>query len=106
MCHSPLEDYSRVFSSLNKPAASRMCENSMKRSCTFMILFRISDCKKTHTNLTKRFCMYLSLMVSHDEMQLEMYRCTNSVGRSTAVVRRFTTSIECRLMSMLTRTEK
>ena len=27
-------------------------------------------------------------------MQLEIYRCTNSVGNSTAVVKRFTTSIE------------
>ena len=29
---------------------------------------------------------YLSLMVSQVEMQLEMYKCTNSVGSSTAVV--------------------
>ena len=45
-------------------------------------------------------------MFSHDEMQLEMYRCTNSIGSSTAVVSRLTTSMECKLMSMLTRTEK
>lgn len=30
--------------------------------------------------------MYLSLMFSHDEMQFEIYRWMNSVGRSTAVV--------------------
>ena len=45
-------------------------------------------------------------MFSHDDMQFEMYRCTNSMGSSTAVVRRLTTSMECRLMSMLTSTEK
>ena len=43
---------------------------------------------------TNRFCMYLSLMFSHEDMQLEMYKWTNSVGKSTAVVSRFTTSIE------------
>lgn len=47
-----------------------------------------------------------ALMFSQDEMQLEMYRCTNSIGSSTAVVSRLTTSMECRLMSMLTSTEK
>jgi hypothetical protein len=35
-----------------------------------------------------------------------MYRCTNSIGSSTAVVSRLTTSMECRLMSMFTSTEK
>ena len=45
-------------------------------------------------------------MFSQEEMQLEMYRCTNSIGNSTAVVKRFTTSMECKLMSMLTSTEK
>ena len=37
-----------------------------------MILFRINDCKKTQTSRTSLFCMYLSLMFSHEEMQLEM----------------------------------
>ena len=69
-----------------------------------MILLRMSDCRKTQTRRTSRFCMNLSLMFSHEEMQFEMYRCTNSVGRSTAVVSLLTTSIECRLMSMLTST--
>lgn len=55
-------------------------------TCTLMILFRIKDCKKTQTSRTSRFCMYLSLIVSQVEMQFEMYRCTNSVGRSTVVV--------------------
>ena len=89
-----------------------------------MILLRIRLCRNTHTRRTSRFCMYLScascsvsarsstaaarraLMFSHDEMQLEMYRCTNSIGSSTAVVSRLTTSMECKLMSMLTSTEK
>lgn len=31
-------------------------------------------------------CMYLSLICSQVEMQLEMYRWMNSAGRSTAVV--------------------
>lgn len=35
--------------------------------------------------------MYLSLMFSQDEMQLEMYRWMNSVGSGTTVVNRFTT---------------
>ena len=35
--------------------------------------------------------MYLSFMVSHVEIQLEIYKWTNSVGSSTAVVSRFTT---------------
>ena len=113
---------------------------AISRTWTFMILLRMSDCRKTHTNRTcqaqhgvqacglrpwglhpcsgmrgggalpragmshawgeawagrtNRFCMYLSLIFSHDDMQLEMYRCTNSVGRSTAVVSLFTTSME------------
>lgn len=33
-----------------------------------------------------RTCMYLSLICSQVEMQLEMYRWMNSAGRSTAVV--------------------
>ena len=64
------------------------------------------DGRKTQTRRTSRFCMYRSLMFSHDEMQFEMYRWTNSVGKSTAVVNRLTTSIECSEMSMLTSTEK
>lgn len=51
-----------------------------------MILFLINDCRKTHTRRTNRFCMYLSFIVSHVDMQLEIYRCTNSVGKSTVVV--------------------
>jgi len=45
-------------------------------------------------------------MFSQDDIQFVMYMCTNSVGSSTAVVSLFTTSIECRLMSILTRTVK
>lgn len=66
-------------------------ENSMQKACTSMnkswtliILLRMRLCKNTHTSRTSRFCMYLSLMFSHDDMQLEMYRCTNSIGSSTA----------------------
>jgi len=57
------------------------------------------------TTAGKALCIR-ALMFSHEEMQLEMYRCTNSIGSSTAVVSRLTTSMECRLMSMLTSTEK
>lgn len=45
-------------------------------------------------------------MPSHDDIQLVMYMCMNSEGSSTAVVSRLTTSIECKLMSMLTSTVK
>lgn len=45
-------------------------------------------------------------MFSQDDIQLVMYMCTNSVGRLTAVVSLFTTSIECRLISIFTRTVK
>ena len=38
-----------------------------------MILLRMSDCRKTQTSRTSRFCMYLSLIFSHEDMQLEMY---------------------------------
>ena len=61
---------------------------SMNRSCTLMILLRMRDCRNTHTSRTSRFCMYLSLMLSHDAMQLEMYMCTNSIGSSTACAHR------------------
>lgn len=47
-----------------------------------------------------------TLMFWQDDIQLVMYMCTNSVGSSTAVVSLLTTSIECRLMSILTRTLK
>lgn len=39
-------------------------------------------------------------------MQLEMYRWTNSVGRSTVVVNLFTTSMECKDISIFTNTLK
>ena len=71
-----------------------------------MILLRIKDCKKTQTKRTNRFCMYLSLMFSQLEIQFEMYKCMNSVGNSTAVVKRFTTSMECNDMSMFTKADK
>lgn len=45
-------------------------------------------------------------MFWQEEIQFVMYMCTNSVGRSTAVVSRFTTSIEWRLISIFTSTEK
>lgn len=79
---------------------------SMNRSLTLIILFLIRLCKKTQTSLTSLFCIYLSLMFSQDDIQFVMYKCTNSVGSSTAVVSLFTTSIECRLISILTRTVK
>ena len=47
-----------------------------------------------------------TLMFLQDDIQLVMYIRTNSFGSSTAVVSLFTTSMECRLMSMLTRTVK
>lgn len=55
---------------------------------------------------TIRINQGITLMFSQDDIQFLMYMCMNSVGSSTAVVRRFTTSIEWRLMSMLTRTVK
>lgn len=82
-----------------------------------MILFRIRDWRKTQTNRTRRFCreegdiratvvrygaylrcpgstcMYLSLICSQVEIQLEMYRWMNSAGRSTAVVNLRTTAV-------------
>ena len=45
-------------------------------------------------------------MFWQEDIQFVMYMCTNSVGRSTAVVSRFTTSIEWRLISIFTSTEK
>jgi hypothetical protein len=45
-------------------------------------------------------------MFSHDDIQLVMYMRMNSEGSSTVVVSLLTTSIECRLMSILTRTVK
>lgn len=45
-------------------------------------------------------------MFSQDDIQFVMYMCTNSVGSSTAVVSLFTTSIECKLMSIFTSTVK
>lgn len=50
---------------------------------TSMILFLMSDCRKTQTNLTSRFCMYFSFICSQVVIQLEIYRCMNSEGRST-----------------------
>lgn len=89
------------FNSLNKPAASRIRLNSIQKACTSMkisltsiILFLIRDCRKTHTKRTRRFCKYLSRMVSQVEIQFEMYRWMNSEGSSTAVVSLLTTSIE------------
>lgn len=55
-----------------------------------------------HTNTYTQ----ITLMFSQDDIQLVMYIRTNSFGSSTAVVSLFTTSMECRLMSMLTRTVK
>lgn len=53
---------SRVFRRRKRPAASRMRLNSMQkawtsmnRSWTLMILFRISDWRKTQTSRTSRF---------------------------------------------------
>lgn len=70
---------SRVFSNLKRPAASRIRLNSMQnactsmnKSCTLIILFLIKDWRKTQTRRTRRFCMYLSLICSQVEIQLEM----------------------------------
>lgn len=73
---------------------------------TLIILFLINDCRNTHTRRTNLFCMYLSFIVSHVDMQLEIYRCINSVGKSTVVVNLLTTSIECRDISIFTSTLK
>lgn len=62
----------------------------------------IQKLKETSERKVKEF----TLMFSQEDMQFVMYICTNSVGRSTAVVSLFTTSIECRLISILTRTVK
>jgi hypothetical protein len=51
---------------------------------TSIILLRMSDCKNTQTSRTSRFCKYLSLIVSHVDIQLEMYKWMNSEGNSTA----------------------
>ena len=53
-----------------------------------------NDIHSLHTSKAYLFCMYLSLMFSHEDMQLEMYWCTNSVGRSTDVVSLLTTCLE------------
>jgi len=71
-----------------------------------MILFLSSDCKKTHTSLTSLLCKYLSVILVQLVMQLAIYRCMNSLGRETVRVRRFTTSMEWRDMSMETREDK
>lgn len=97
-------------------------------TCTFIILLRIKDWRKTHTSRTSRFCMYRSLIVSQVVIQFEMYRWMNSLGKSTVVVNLkvffcsemitrhstkfwvmiylLTTSIECRDISMFTNTLK
>mmetsp|Transcript_8681 Transcript_8681/g.25242 ORF Transcript_8681/g.25242 Transcript_8681/m.25242 type:complete len:204 (+) Transcript_8681:361-972(+) len=71
--------HSSVLRRRKSPAASRMWLNSMQkactsinRSCTLMILLRMRLWRKTQTRRTRRFCMYLSLMFSHEEMQFEM----------------------------------
>merc|ERR1719193_2400803 len=76
--NSPL---SSCLRSRNSAAASRILLNSMQNACTSMnssptliILFRIKLCKNTQTKRTNRFCMYLSFMVSHVDIQLDMYR--------------------------------
>ena len=51
---------------------------------TSIILLRMSDCKNTQTSRTSRFCKYLSLIVSHVDIQLEIYKWMNSEGNSTA----------------------
>lgn len=85
---------------------NRLLLTLMEYTWTFIILFLIKDCRKTQTRRTNLFCIYLSFIVSQVDMQLDMYRCTNSVGKSTVVVSLFTTSIECRDISMLTSTLK
>lgn len=45
-------------------------------------------------------------MLWQDDIQFVMYMCMNSVGSSTVVVSLLTTSIEWRLMSILTSTVK
>jgi len=104
---------SSVFNKRNRQAASLIRLNSIQNACTsinksftLIILFLINDCKNTHTRRTKRFCMYLSLIFSQLEMQFEIYKCMNSVGNSTAVVKRFTTSIECKDISIFTKADR
>lgn len=67
-----------------------------------VILKALKDTVRKVDNVSCRFLH--TLRFSHEDMQLEIYMCTNSVGKSTAVVRRFTTSIEWRLMSIFTST--
>ena len=92
---------------------------------------RGGDCWEWHTNLTSLFCKLLSVISRQRCMQLLMYKWRNSVGRSTAWetgdkkrkrnkidkirgkenhvitwVSRFTTSIECKDISILTRAAK
>eukprot|EP00967_Tisochrysis_lutea_P043543 scaffold52612_cov25-Tisochrysis_lutea.AAC.2 len=70
------------------PVRSRMRRRSW-RPCSSAHMFKMySSC-----TYAARTCAF-----SQEEMQFEMYRCTKSVGRSTAVVRRLTTSMLCRLM--------
>uniref|UniRef100_A0A2M4D9N5 Uncharacterized protein n=1 Tax=Anopheles darlingi TaxID=43151 RepID=A0A2M4D9N5_ANODA len=83
---------------------------SMYSCFTSIILFLIRLCRNTHTNLTRRFSrltarrfwIYLSLIVEQLAMLLTMYKWTKWAGRSTEVVKRFTTSIECSDSSMPT----
>lgn len=70
-----------------------MLYNSVIITFTFMILFRIKDCRNTHTRRTNRDCINLSLTFSHDEMQLEIYKWRNSVGKLTDVVSLRTTKL-------------
>jgi len=44
--------------------------------------------------------------LSHEAMQLEMNRCTKSGGRATAVDRRLTTSMLCKLMQVRASTDR
>lgn len=44
----------------------------------------MSDWRNTQTSRTSLFCKYRSFMVSHVDIQLEIQRCMNSEGNSTA----------------------
>ena len=55
---------------------------------------------------TEHTCIYLSFILSQDEMQFDIYKYINSDGSSADVVNLLTTSILWRDISILTRADK
>mmetsp|Transcript_28477 Transcript_28477/g.84317 ORF Transcript_28477/g.84317 Transcript_28477/m.84317 type:complete len:223 (+) Transcript_28477:828-1496(+) len=90
------------FSKRNSFAASLMREKLMQKACSSCsrsaaasTRLRMRLCRNTHTRRTSRLCTNLSCVPSHEPMQLEMYRWTNSGGSSTEAASRLTTSMPC-----------